>query len=320
MHKRNPIISVIIPAYNAEMTLGRTISSVLAQTCNDWALIVVDDGSTDGTLTLAQKLATNDARITVLHQKNAGSASALNTGIASATTEWISFVDADDELDPRWMEALKKMVDEHPGYLLYGSNLLIISPEHPEGLPCFPKDKLTEIDLTAFLTQWCFSNNGAWMRRESWQQLGGLKEDSYCEDYDLIAKSLISGKALRSPDTLYIYHRGHAGRKSDIAPPQRVAEIETCISLITKNNSDLDGATLHAACQRIIASAQALDTQDPRSAAVVAIERENAQAANHTQQAKRFTMKLRRSLYHLSAAIIGESRARKVLTNDNTIV
>ena len=97
-----PAFSVIIAAYNAERTLARAIRSVLEQTWPAHELIVVDDGSTDGTLEAARSFG---ARVVCLHQANAGVSAARNAGADRATGDWLAFLDADDWYYPdrlRW--------------------------------------------------------------------------------------------------------------------------------------------------------------------------------------------------------------------------
>src|SRR4051794_35435915 len=89
-------VSVVMPAYNAEATIGQTISSVLAQTFRNFELIVVSDGSTDRTAQIVQELSANDPRVTLVIQKNRGVAAARNYGISLARTELIAPLDADD--------------------------------------------------------------------------------------------------------------------------------------------------------------------------------------------------------------------------------
>lgn len=92
--------SVILPCYNGSKYLRACLDSVLAQTMRDFELIVVDDGSTDASLAIAQSVSAEDARMRVLHQENAGVSAARNLGLAHARGEWITFVDSDDLLTP----------------------------------------------------------------------------------------------------------------------------------------------------------------------------------------------------------------------------
>jgi glycosyltransferase involved in cell wall biosynthesis len=98
-----PLISVIIPAYNAEKTIRESIDSALKQTCSDFELIVVDDGSTDATAAIVA--AVDDPRIKLFSYTNAGGAVARNRGLAQATGEFVAFLDADDLWLPEKLSA-----------------------------------------------------------------------------------------------------------------------------------------------------------------------------------------------------------------------
>lgn len=93
-------LSVIIPVYNSASTLERCVSSVLSPVLPGMEIILVDDGSTDDSLALCYSLASTNKSIKVIHRKNGGLSAARNTGIEASDSEWISFVDSDDELAP----------------------------------------------------------------------------------------------------------------------------------------------------------------------------------------------------------------------------
>ena len=99
-----PLVSVVVPAYNAQATLDETLQSVREQTHRALEIVVVDDGSTDGTRALAERHAAADPRVIVLHQANAGVAAARNAGWQRARSEFIAFVDADDLWAPAKIE------------------------------------------------------------------------------------------------------------------------------------------------------------------------------------------------------------------------
>ena len=105
-------VSVLIPAYNAEETLSRTLETVMIQTYDDLEIIIVDDGSKDSTADIVREAAQRDPRIILIQQKNAGVATARNTGIEAATGEWIAPVDADDLWHPRKIELQMKAAQE----------------------------------------------------------------------------------------------------------------------------------------------------------------------------------------------------------------
>lgn len=98
------MISIIIPAYNAERTIGRCVESVLSQTFQDWEMILVDDGSQDGTLEKCKSF--KDNRIRVVHKDNGGASSARNEGLSYAHGEYISFIDADDYVEHDYLANL----------------------------------------------------------------------------------------------------------------------------------------------------------------------------------------------------------------------
>lgn len=100
----HPLFSVIMPVYKAEAFLRDSVGSVIAQTCGDWELLLIDDGSPDSSGAICDDLAARDARIRVVHQPNRGASAARNRGIDIARGEWICFIDADDTVDSRWLE------------------------------------------------------------------------------------------------------------------------------------------------------------------------------------------------------------------------
>lgn len=89
-------VDIIIPLYNKQMTIEQAIRSVQSQTITDWRLMVVDDGSTDGSADIVRRLQSQDRRIELIQQSNAGPGAARNTGIRAATADTIAFLDADD--------------------------------------------------------------------------------------------------------------------------------------------------------------------------------------------------------------------------------
>lgn len=102
----NPLISVIIPVYNAEQFLPACLDSVLHQDYPSFEILVIDDGSTDGSAALIDRYAAREPRIVALHQRNAGVSAARNRGLTEARGEYIAFVDADDRVTPTYLSHL----------------------------------------------------------------------------------------------------------------------------------------------------------------------------------------------------------------------
>ena len=116
-------VSVVIPAFNRENFLARTLDSVLAQTLRDWELVVSDDGSTDGTRNVADRYQHEDARIRVVSGPNGGVAAARNRGLAATdpATSFVAFLDSDDLWEPDTLEVLVGWLDSHGDHIaVYG--------------------------------------------------------------------------------------------------------------------------------------------------------------------------------------------------------
>lgn len=106
MEGRTVLLSIIVPVYNIMEYLPRCVDSIRRQTYPNLEIILVDDGSTDNSGALAEKMALEDRRIKVLHKENGGSSSARNLGISAAKGEYIGFVDSDDYIEPEMYERL----------------------------------------------------------------------------------------------------------------------------------------------------------------------------------------------------------------------
>ena len=101
-----PKLSVIVPVYKAEAVLETCVASVLAQTFSDWELLLIDDGSPDGSGKLCDDYAAQDSRVRVFHKPNGGVSSARNLGMAEAVGDYILFIDADDWIAPETCQTL----------------------------------------------------------------------------------------------------------------------------------------------------------------------------------------------------------------------
>lgn len=116
------LVSIIIPIYNVKTYLRKCISSVINQTLQDIEVILVDDGSTDGSESICDEFSVKDSRITVIHQTNKGLVNARKQGIKAAEGEYIGFVDGDDYISPTMFEKLFAYIEEckadfiHSGY------------------------------------------------------------------------------------------------------------------------------------------------------------------------------------------------------------
>jgi glycosyltransferase involved in cell wall biosynthesis len=110
----NPLVSIMMPAYNAELFVAQAIESAISQTYNHWEIIVVDDGSTDSTAQILARY--TDPRVKVFHQPNGGEACARNTALDQLQGEFLAFLDADDIFLPHHLQETITYLKDHPEY------------------------------------------------------------------------------------------------------------------------------------------------------------------------------------------------------------
>ena len=150
-----PLVSVIVPVYNGKRYLTRCVRSLQAQTVQNMEIILVDDGSTDGSGALCDKLAAGDKRILAVHQKNGGVSAARNTGLDLARGKYVMFCDSDDTVLPRYCQAhLEAMA--RPGVALTMASLRPI-PSEAAALP--DGDGIYRPDYRQLLKLW----NQGWL-------------------------------------------------------------------------------------------------------------------------------------------------------------
>ena len=114
----NPSVSIIVPVYNAEKTIRRCIESILHQSCGDFELLVVDDGSPDSSGAICDAYAAGDARVRVFHKENGGVSAARNLALAQARGKYIQFLDSDDWITPDATLLLLRAAEEHEADLV----------------------------------------------------------------------------------------------------------------------------------------------------------------------------------------------------------
>jgi glycosyltransferase involved in cell wall biosynthesis len=152
MHYENFSVSVIMPAFNAEKYIAEAIHSVLQQTSPAKEIIIVDDGSTDGTREIVEKY----SAIRYVHQSNAGVAAALNRGCLLATSNHIAFISADDLWHPDKLQKQTERLSESPHSLVFGHMMNFVSPDltpsEAANTSC-PKDPMPAYSAGTLLTR-----------------------------------------------------------------------------------------------------------------------------------------------------------------------
>src|SRR5688572_23610353 len=208
------LISVIMPAYNAEKYIATSIESVLAQTYPDWELIVVDDGSTDSTATIVQEFVKRDLRIKYVFQENGRLGKARNTGISNSTGSLIAFLDSDDLWMPSKLEAQTRAMAANNADVVYSKAWIFTDKEiiaetetmmSTVGLFSGPDffDSLIRQNQLPILT--------VLLKKSTLDRVGLFEEAKPyhgCEDYDLWLRLAKAGFVFYGmPDVLARYRR-----------------------------------------------------------------------------------------------------------------
>lgn len=207
----NPVsLSVVLSIYNGEEFVADAVECILNQTYTDFELILINDGSKDGSLAIMQDYAAKDARIRIIDQENTGLTIALRRGVDAAKGEYIARMDADDVSLPQRFEKQMALLNANPELIAVTCD---VEHFYDDGTPShvarIRKDARV---LPLYLV---FSNriggHGQMIyRRDAYYAAGGYDPDfNYAEDYDLWTRLIAHGPFGIVPETLYRYRTGH---------------------------------------------------------------------------------------------------------------
>ena len=211
-------ISVVVPLYNKAPYIERAIRSILAQTFQDFVILVVDDGSTDGGAELVKKY--EDSRICVIQQKNAGVSAARNRGITEAKGELIAFLDADDEWKAEFLEILLSLRRKYPEAGLYATGYEIQKITGVIEKPKFKAvpSKLSEGILPNYFRVAVYGKSPVWTSavgepKYVFNERGGfLIGEHFGEDVDMWGRIALKYPIAFSQKIGAIYHQESLGR------------------------------------------------------------------------------------------------------------
>jgi len=216
-----PVVSVVTPAYNAARYLPETVGSVLAQTFADLELLVVDDGSTDDTLTVARRLAAHDERVHVIATPNGGPAAARNAALHIARGEFIALLDSDDVFCPQYLEKQIAVLTANPdASIVTGNAVNRGGGVHFDGKLYWPETaglrRLTALDVISQENAVCILTV---FRRRVYDTVGGFNPGfTGNEDYEFWLRAALAGfRIVRNHEPLAVYRR-HSGSLSSDEP------------------------------------------------------------------------------------------------------
>lgn len=204
-----PLVSIIVPVYNAEKYLNRCIDSILSQTMTDFELLLIDDGSKDNSGRICDEYAEKDARVRVFHKPNGGVSSARNLGLDNAKGKWITFVDADDRCSCNYLEHLLSKVDDDTDLII---SYAVICDSTGEKAEVYPEYKVNATNFERlFVDSDMHWHTSPWAKlyRASIIYENSLRFNEMMhigEDADfLFSFMLITDKIYVSSDTNYYY-------------------------------------------------------------------------------------------------------------------
>lgn len=205
-------ISVIVPVYNVEKELPRCIESLLTQTYSNFELLLINDGSSDGSPEIMERYAEKDSRIRTLHKKNSGVSSARNRGLEQAKGEYVCFVDADDAVAPQYMEWLYLALRQSGEAVAICRDVRVNDFEKEVPFKALP-EKMPETERMDLRQYTFWDENGClWccrgmMKTESLRDIRFDEELSIGEDALFMAKALLkAGRYIYLPCGLYAYY------------------------------------------------------------------------------------------------------------------
>lgn len=221
-------VSIVIPCYNAGRFLAEAVESALAQTHGDLEVVIVDDGSTDAETTRLLDAA-DWPRTRVLRQANAGPAAARNAAIAAATGECILPLDADDKIEPSYVEKALAVLEARPDVgIVYCKAAKFGADSGPWQLPPYTPDELV-IDNVIFIT--------SLFRKRDWERAGGFNEGLRhgVEDYDFWVRLLSLGLDVVQLDETLFHYRVQAVSRTTTFNSQRERMVETYAEIFRTN-------------------------------------------------------------------------------------
>jgi glycosyltransferase involved in cell wall biosynthesis len=217
-----PLVSVILPFFNAQATLEEAIESIRAQTFTDWELVLLDDGSSDHSPAIAHAARQTDPRVRLLSAEHGGIVAALDRACAAARGAFLARMDADDIAAPERIERQLTLMEACPDAGLCGTRISSF------GEPIGPGRRRYETWVNALVTPEDIARElfvecpvphpTFFLRRSAFEQAGGYQEHGWPEDYDLVMRIWQAGwKIIKAPESLLCW-RHSAARLSATDP------------------------------------------------------------------------------------------------------
>lgn len=234
-----------MPVRNGGTYFGPAVQSILAQTCQDFEFLIIDDGSTDGTPDKLARLAGEDSRIRPLQSGGSGIVAALNLGVAEAEGQYIARMDADDIALPNRFEVQVRYLEANPELVACGTAVTVIDADGKEMADGRLAHPAGEIAMTQILERNPFIHPTMMIRRDSMAQAEWYRNGcTYAEDYDLWLRLAETGSLanLAERTLMFRIHQGQTSRTKRLA--QRAATALARQTALRRTNGQDEGADM----------------------------------------------------------------------------
>lgn len=212
-----PVVSVLLPCYNAEKTIDETLDSLTQQTLTDFEVIAVDDGSSDSTLKELESWAAKDSRIRILSQSHGGVIAASNTGLAACTAHLIARMDSDDRAHPERLAQQAAYLYAHPKVAAVSSLVKAFPKEDVrEGYRIYIQwlnSLVTNDDIRReMFVESPLANPSIMMRQVWFEKMGGYHDYGWPEDYDILLRMYLADAEFAKVPEVLLEWRDHPNR------------------------------------------------------------------------------------------------------------
>lgn len=245
----NVFFSVVIPLFNKEKYIGRAIESVLSQRFNDFEVIVIDDGSKDGSVERVESF--NDPRLRLVRQSNQGEGPARNSGVEDACGRWVAFLDADDMWMPSHLSCLKRAIDAFEGVGMVSSGSIELENDIvPKVLEdaCEYSPRLVNYFSEASKKIGVINSSSVAVRRDVFARVGGFENYKMGCDLEFWARVALEYPVAIIEELTSVYFRGTGGVMESQGQnpklvqrplPVSLEEISPSVAILSRRLNDL---------------------------------------------------------------------------------
>jgi len=210
-HNHSPRVSIILCTYNRAHLVKRAMTSVLTQSCSNWELIIIDDGSADDTWQVVMPVVKSDPRITYCYHTNTGLPRSRNIGITLASGEFTTFIDSDDEYRDNHLVVRIEAMEHTPSLALLYGGIEYVGPLEKQYAPDAQRPG-KKIHLSK-----CYASGTFFVRTSVFKKLNGFRNLPFAEDFEFIQRMQKRGlKIAKMKEPTYRYHVDADNRLCDL--------------------------------------------------------------------------------------------------------